>query len=234
MSESSALHSSCSASRASTAPAWTNSAPWPRCPSARPTSTSPARTSSSPNTSADSIQTSCPECSTAPTSHLVNDSSLPSRCAPRRPVPVHRGGRRTPRPPTPGVPVRTRVQDRHRRAAHRNRARSRRHRPGATRRTTGATHRRRFGPHPSPRQRVIPHRRRDRGHPHRQRRPRVISSSAQRRPRNHRVCSRPLGADDGPIAASGRVRPSQHVFSKADPRRAPRIRLREVPGGIPG
>ena len=54
------------------------------------------------------------------------------------PVPLHRGGRRTPRPPAPRIPVRTRLQDRHRRAAHRNRPRSRRHRPRTTRRTTGA------------------------------------------------------------------------------------------------
>ena len=85
-SASSARHSNCSANRASTAPAWTSSARWPRCPSARPTSTSPARTSSSPNTCAGSIPTSCPGCSTAPTSRPANDSSLLSRCP--RPGPL--------------------------------------------------------------------------------------------------------------------------------------------------
>ena len=72
------------------------------------------------------------------------------------PVPLHRGGRRTPRPPTPRIPVRTRLQDRHRRAAHRNRPRSRRHQPRTTRRTTGATARRRLGPHPSPQRESFP------------------------------------------------------------------------------
>src|SRR6187431_2336947 len=47
-------------------------------------------------------------------------------------------------------PVRTRVQDRHRRAPHRNRPRGRRHRPRTTRRTTGAAHRRRLCPYPGP------------------------------------------------------------------------------------
>src|ERR1700722_11258788 len=88
-SASSARHSSCSATRASTAPAWTNSARRPRCRSARPTSTSPARTNSSPNTCADSIPTSQAECSTAPTSRPANDSSPPSRS----PRPGHRTSR---------------------------------------------------------------------------------------------------------------------------------------------
>ena len=96
------------------------------------------------------------------------------------PVPLHRGGRRTPRPPAPRIPVRTRLQDRHRRAAHRNRPRSRRHQPRTTRRTTRAAHRRRLGPHPGPQQRILPHRRRHRRRPHRQRHPRVISSAARR------------------------------------------------------
>ncbi|MEK8226744.1 hypothetical protein NKG05_12555 [Oerskovia sp. M15] len=43
-SESSTRHNSCSAIKASTAPVWTSSARWLRCPSARSTSTSPART----------------------------------------------------------------------------------------------------------------------------------------------------------------------------------------------
>jgi hypothetical protein len=64
---------------------WTTSVRWPKCPSARPTSTSPARTNSSPNTCADSIPTSCPECSTAPTSRPANDSVPPSTCPRPRP-----------------------------------------------------------------------------------------------------------------------------------------------------
>ena len=44
-SASSPHRSNCSAIKASTAPAWTSSARWPRCPSARFTSTSPARMS---------------------------------------------------------------------------------------------------------------------------------------------------------------------------------------------
>ena len=171
-SASSARHSSCSAIRASTAPAWTNSARWPRCPSARPTSTSPARTNSSPNTCADSIPTSWPECSTAPTSRPANDSSPPSRSPrPLPPVPLHRGGRRNPRPSAPRTPVRTRLQESLRRAAHRNRPRSRRHQPRTARRTTGAAPRWRLGPHPSPQHRILPHRRRHRRRPHRQRHP---------------------------------------------------------------
>ena len=152
-SASSARHSSCSAIRASTAPAWTSSARWPGCRGERPTSTSPARTNSSPSTCAESIPTSCPECSTAPTSRPANDSSLPSR-APRpdtrhhAPVPLHRGGRRDPRPPAPRNPVRTRLQESRRRAARRNQPRSLRHQPRTARRATGAAHRWRLCPDP--------------------------------------------------------------------------------------
>ena len=66
------------------------------------------------------------------------------------PVPLHRGGRRDPRPSTSRIPVRTRLQEGHRRAAHRSRRRSRRHEPRTTTRTTGPAARPRRGPPPRP------------------------------------------------------------------------------------
>ncbi len=119
------------------------------------------------------------------------------------PVPLHRGGRGTPRPGTPRSPVRARVQDRRRRATHRDRPRSRRPRPGATRRTTGAPSRRRLGPHPGPRQRVLLHRRRHRRRPHRQRHPPAISGAARRRPTPRQaLLLSPREAGDPPGCAS--------------------------------
>ena len=104
----------------------------------------------------------------------ANDSSPPSNIPAGQapPVPVHRGGRRNPRPAPPRTRTRPRLQEGLRRAAHRNGPRSRRHRPRTARRATGAAPGWRLGPQPGPQHRDLPHRRRHRRRPHRQRPPR--------------------------------------------------------------
>jgi hypothetical protein len=187
-SASSALHSSCFAIRASTAPAWISSARWQRV-SKR---TLYQHFAGKDELIVDSIPTSCPRCSTAPTSH---PRATPRRLRhPRAPVSVHRGGRRDPEPGPSSAPTRPRLQEDLRGAAHRSGPRGRRRRPRAARRATGAAPGWRLGPQPCPRQRRLRHRRRHRSRPHRQRHPHGSGASRRRRD---------LSAGTGPRAGCG-------------------------------
>ena len=136
------------------------------------------------------------------------------------PVPVHRGGRRNPRPGPPGTRARPRLQEGLCRAAHRNRPRGRRHQPRTARRTTGAAPRWRLGPQPSPQHRHLRHRRRHRRRPHRQRHPLAISTAS-----GWRISLPPVaaawrfGADweaAGRPPAALRPRPPDHVRGPAE------------------
>jgi hypothetical protein len=114
-------------------------------------------------------------------------------------LPIHRGGRRNPRPRPPGTHTRPRLQKRLRRPAHRHRPQGRRHQPRTTRRATGTAPGRCLGPQPSPQHRSDHHRSRHRSRPRRQRHPH--SSDSRRRagddaPR-HRRSLRPGPWRDG-------------------------------------
>ena len=94
-------------------------------------------------------------------------------------MPVHRSGRRDPRPGPPRTRLRPRLQAGHRCAAHRDRPRGWRHQPRTARRATGAAPGWCLGPQPSPRHLDLLHRCHHRSGPHRGRHPHG-SSTARR------------------------------------------------------
>ena len=153
------------------------------------------------------------------------------------PVPVHRGGRRNPRPRPPRPRIRPRLQESLCRAVHRYRPRGRRHQPRTARRATGAAAGWRLGPHPGPQHRHLRHRRRHRRRPHRQRHPHGSPDAGK-----YQVCSCSDGRratarsglvdrdEDGPGEG---MDPAAAAWSRRRPRAGcrPGARLRSRYGG---